>query len=52
MRNLSKLILLIYRELGKRGWDKTAKGWLNVHTGQYATMQDALQQESDLQHGD
>ena len=37
----------IYRELGKRGWDKTARGWMNIHTGLVLTMDAAIQQEID-----
>jgi len=46
------LLLSIGRVLGNRGWDKTAAGWLNEHTGQRFTMEAALHQESDQECDD
>ena len=44
---LLALLLDVERHLARLGWDKTSLGWLNVHTGQRATMEAALQQELD-----
>ena len=45
--DLLALLLDVERHLARLGWDKTSLGWLNVHTGQRATMEAALQQELD-----
>ena len=44
---LLDLQLAVMRELGNRGWDKTAFGWHNAIIGGTATMEGALQMEID-----
>lgn len=47
MTKFQKILQSLYNEMGKRGWDKTAKGWLNVYTKEILTLDQAATQEID-----